>query len=75
MNRLRTWPTYLQVAPLALVFLLFLVVPIATIVVVSFWDYNTTSIIPAFLIQNYEELRRFYSAAAQSGDAMLLFIS
>jgi len=48
--------TYLQVAPLALVFLLFLVVPILTIVVVSFFDYNTTSIIPAFLIQNYEEL-------------------
>jgi putative spermidine/putrescine transport system permease protein len=48
--------TYLQVAPLALVFLLFLVVPILTIVVVSFFDYNTTSIIPAFLSQNYEEL-------------------
>src|SRR5215475_4237819 len=48
--------TYLQVAPLALVFLLFLVLPILTIVVVSFFYYNTTSIIPAFLIQNYEEL-------------------
>lgn len=56
MKRLDAWVTYLQVAPLALVFLLFLVVPIATIVVVSFFDYNTTSIIPAFLIQNYEEL-------------------
>ena len=50
------WVTYLQVAPLALVFLLFLVVPIATIIVVSFFDYNTTQIIPAFLLQNYEEL-------------------
>ncbi len=30
--------------------------PIATIVVVSFFDYNTTQIIPAFLLQNYEEL-------------------
>jgi putative spermidine/putrescine transport system permease protein len=56
MKRVQTWVTYLQVAPLALVFLLFLVVPIATIVVVSFFDYNTTQIIPAFLIQNYEEL-------------------
>ena len=56
MNRFRSWITYLQVAPLALVFLLFLVVPIATIVVVSFWDYNTTQIIPDFLLQNYEEL-------------------
>jgi putative spermidine/putrescine transport system permease protein len=56
MKRLDAWVTYLQVAPLALVFLLFLVVPIATIVVVSFFDYTTTSIVPAFLLQNYEEL-------------------
>jgi putative spermidine/putrescine transport system permease protein len=56
MSRVKVWATYLQVAPLALVFLLFLIVPIATIVVVSFFDYNTTQIIPAFLLQNYEEL-------------------
>ena len=56
MKRFDAWITYLQVAPLALVFLLFLVVPILTIVVVSFFDYNTTQIIPAFILQNYEEL-------------------
>jgi putative spermidine/putrescine transport system permease protein len=56
MKRVTVWVTYLQVAPLSLVFLLFLVVPILTIVVVSFFDYSTTQIIPAFLIQNYEEL-------------------
>lgn len=56
MKRVSAWVTYLQVAPLALVFLLFLVVPIATIIVVSFFDYSTTQIIPAFLVQNYEEL-------------------
>jgi putative spermidine/putrescine transport system permease protein len=56
MRRAAAWVTYLQVTPLSLVFLLFLVVPIATIVVVSFFDYNTTEIIPAFLLQNYEEL-------------------
>ena len=56
MKRVNSWVTYLQVAPLSLVFLLFLVVPIATIVVVSFFDYNTTQIIPAFVLQNYEEL-------------------
>jgi putative spermidine/putrescine transport system permease protein len=52
MKRVSAWVTYLQVAPLALILLLFLVVPIATIVVVSFFDYNTTQIIPAFLLQN-----------------------
>jgi len=56
MKRTYSWVTYLQVAPLSLVFLLFLVVPIVTIVVVSFFDYSTTRIIPAFLLQNYEEL-------------------
>ena len=30
--------------------------PILTIIVVSFFDYNTTQIIPDFLLQNYEEL-------------------
>ena len=56
MKRIESWITYLQVAPLALVFLLFLVVPIATIVVVSFFDYDTVRIIPAFIWQNYDEL-------------------
>jgi len=56
MKRFSAWITYLQVAPLTLVFLLFLVVPIATIVVVSFFDYSTTEIIPAFILQNYDEL-------------------
>jgi putative spermidine/putrescine transport system permease protein len=56
MSRPFKWTPYLQVAPLTAVFLFFLVVPILTIVVVSFFDYNTTQIIPAFLSQNYEEL-------------------
>jgi putative spermidine/putrescine transport system permease protein len=56
MKRANSWVAYLQVAPLTAVLLFFLVVPIATIVVVSFFDYNTTQIIPAFLLQNYDEL-------------------
>lgn len=47
---------YLQVAPLVAVFLVFLVMPIATIVVVSFWDYDTARLIPDFVWTNYEEL-------------------
>lgn len=47
---------YLQVAPLVAVFLVFLVGPIATIVVVSFWDYDTARLIPDFVWTNYEEL-------------------
>jgi putative spermidine/putrescine transport system permease protein len=45
---------YLQVAPLALVFLLFFVVPMVLVVVVSFFDYEAYDIlIPTFTWQNY----------------------
>ncbi len=47
---------YLQVAPLALVLLVFLVIPVVMIVVVSFWSYDSFSIIPAFTLENYEYL-------------------
>jgi len=55
-TRLAAWTAYLQVAPLSLVLLFFLVIPIATILVVSFFDYDTTRIIPDFTFQNYQEL-------------------
>ena len=54
-RRLRIAP-YLQAAPLALTLLVFLVVPIATILVVSFWDYDAVRVIPDFVLTNYEEL-------------------
>jgi putative spermidine/putrescine transport system permease protein len=47
---------YLQVAPLALIFAAFLVLPIVVIAVVSFWDYDSVRIIPSFVWDNYEEL-------------------
>ncbi len=47
---------YLQAAPLALVFLLFLIVPLVLTLVVSFWDYNEYEIIPDFTFQNYHEI-------------------
>jgi putative spermidine/putrescine transport system permease protein len=47
---------YLQAAPLALTLLFFLVVPILTILVVSFWDYDSVRLIPDFTLQNYAEL-------------------
>ena len=47
---------YLQATPLALVFLLFLVIPLVFIVVVSFWTYENYSIQPAFVLQNYMDV-------------------
>ena len=47
---------YLQVLPLTLTLVLFLVFPILLIGVVSFWDYNEFELIPDFVWTNYEEL-------------------
>ena len=46
---------YLQAAPLALILFVFLVIPIFTIIVVSFWDYDFARIIPSFVLTNYIE--------------------
>ena len=50
----RAW-AYLQATPLLLVLAVFLVVPIATIVAVSFWDYNEYTLIPSFVLDNYRD--------------------
>jgi putative spermidine/putrescine transport system permease protein len=47
---------YLQAAPLTVALLLFLLVPILTIVAVSFWDYDSVRIYPDFVLTNYTEL-------------------
>lgn len=44
---------YLLVAPQTLVFLLFLVLPIAAIIVVSFWNFNGFAMTPGFTLNNY----------------------
>lgn len=44
---------YLLVAPQTLVFLLFLVLPIAAIFVVSFWQFNRFAMVPGFTLNNY----------------------
>ena len=54
-NRVGIAP-YLQAAPFALIFLVFLVVPLAMIVTVSFWNYTDYSIEPAFQLQNYADV-------------------
>jgi putative spermidine/putrescine transport system permease protein len=47
---------YLQVAPLAIVLLLFFVIPMAMVIVASFFDYNMTGIIRTFTFNNYIDL-------------------
>ncbi|MEM6487151.1 MAG: ABC transporter permease [Pseudomonadota bacterium] len=46
--------SWLLASPLAVVLAIFLLVPLATIVVVSFWGYNEWSFFPDFTWENYE---------------------
>ena len=48
--------SYLQTLPLALVLVVFVLLPLATIVVVSFLDYDSVRIIPRFVIGNYTDI-------------------
>ena len=47
---------YLEVAPLALILLAFLVIPVGMIVLVSFWSYDEFNIYPDFILDNYRYL-------------------
>ena len=48
--------SYLQVAPLALVLLVFFGIPLVTVAVVSFFDYSNYQTVPAFILLNYAEI-------------------
>ncbi|MBB2971733.1 putative spermidine/putrescine transport system permease protein [Mesorhizobium sp. RMAD-H1] len=47
--------SYLQALPLTLILGFFFVLPILTIIVVSFWDYDFAGIYPDFLTMNYTD--------------------
>ena len=43
-----------QAAPLTAVFALFFLIPLALILMVSFWDFNEYELLPAFTLKNYQ---------------------
>lgn len=47
-------PSYLQATPLLLTLVAFLIFPIAVILLVSFWDYDSYQLIPSFIWDNYQ---------------------
>ncbi|MEJ1156769.1 ABC transporter permease [Prosthecomicrobium sp. N25] len=46
---------WLQAGPMMLVFLAFFLIPLAFVVMVSFWDYNEYEMIPSFTTRGYHE--------------------
>ena len=55
-------------APFALVFLLFFLIPLALIVMVSFWNFNEYELIPAFTLQQLPRASSTAAAADDNGD-------
>ena len=51
----RGLPAWAQATPLALVFAAFFIVPLAFVVLVSFWDYNDYEIVPSLTTRSYSE--------------------
>jgi putative spermidine/putrescine transport system permease protein len=49
-------PALLQATPLAAILAVFLLVPIVTLIVVSFFDYDSVQIIPGFVLTNYRDV-------------------
>lgn len=54
--RVSGFTTWLQVVPLSLLLLAFVLVPLLLIVVVSFLDYDSVRILPRFVVTNYTDL-------------------
>lgn len=52
----RTWVSWAQAAPLAAVFVVFFLLPLALIVMVSFWRATDYELIPAFTPQAYIDI-------------------
>lgn len=55
-KNLKAIQQYVLITPQVLVLLLFLVLPILTIIVVSFWNFNGYTMTPGFTLDNYKEL-------------------
>jgi putative spermidine/putrescine transport system permease protein len=58
---------WLQAAPLALVFVVFFFVPLALIVMVSFWQATDYELIPAFTLQAYADIFQGCRLFGESG--------
>jgi len=48
--------SWLQITPLVIILAAFLLLPLAVIIVVSFWDYSVGGMYPDFIWQNYIDL-------------------
>ena len=69
----RSLSAWWQAAPLSLVFALFFLVPLALIVMVSFWDFNEYELLPGFTFKNYISIFEGCGSLGSGGDLCVTF--
>ena len=66
----RSVAAWWQAAPLTAVFALFFLVPLALVLMVSFWDYNLYEMLPDFTLKNYISV---FEGCASEGELCTTF--
>ena len=66
----RSVAAWWQAAPLTAVFALFFLVPLALVLMVSFWDYNQYEMLPDFTFKNYISV---FEGCASEGELCTTF--
>ncbi|RCW66762.1 ABC transporter permease [Pseudorhodoferax soli] len=64
----RSIAAWWQAAPFTLVFALFFLIPLALILMVSFWDFNEYELLPGFTFKNYVSIFEGCSVGLAGGD-------
>jgi putative spermidine/putrescine transport system permease protein len=66
----RSLAAWWQALPLTTVFALFFLIPLALVLMVSFWDYNQYEMLPGFTFKNYVDV---FEGCLSSGDMCVTF--
>ncbi len=64
----RSIAAWWQALPLTTVFVLFFLIPLALVLMVSFWDYNQYEMLPGFTLNNYASVFEGCLSRNESGD-------
>ena len=64
----KTVPAWWQAAPFAAVFAVFFLVPLALILMVSFWNFNEYELLPGFTLRNYFTIFEGCGSLNERGD-------
>ena len=66
----RSLAAWWQAAPLSAVFVLFFLIPLALILMVSFWDFNEYELLPGFTFKNYLAI---FDGCSNTGELCVTF--